>query len=116
MKTRIATVMFLLGIFLTTSSFASEPVPANSQASKEIAKLIKKKLHYPQFAIDSKTECSVYLKLLVNDSGELKVESTNCCSEKMKDFTITTIENIKSEDLTVYSGHWMLIKIIYDLR
>ncbi|NOY51533.1 MAG: hypothetical protein GXO88_13345 [Chlorobi bacterium] len=116
MKTRIATVMLLLGMFLSTASFASEPIPANSQVSKELREAIRKKLYYPQFAIDSKTECSVYAKIIVNENGRLEVDRANSSCEKMKDFTVKTIEKIKSDDLSSYSGQWMLMKITYDLR
>ncbi|PLX02293.1 MAG: hypothetical protein C0595_11325 [Marinilabiliales bacterium] len=116
MKTRIATVMLLLGIFIASTAFASEPMPANSLAKKEVKNLIQKKLIYPQFAIDNKIECSVYLNLLINENGMLEVNCANCSCEKVKDFTVKYIEKIKSEDLQNFKGQSMNLKVTYDLR
>lgn len=116
MKTRIATVMLLLGIFIASTAFASEPVPANSQAKNEVKSLVLKKLIYPQFAIDSKTECTVYLSLIINENGMLEVDCANCSCEKVKDFTVKAIKKIKSDDLKNFKGQTMNLKVRYDLR
>lgn len=116
MKTRIATVMLLLGIFIASTAFASEPVPANSLAKNEVKSLIQKKLIYPAFAIDNKTECTVYLSLIINKNGMLEVDKANCSCEKVKNFTIKAIEKIKSADLQNFKGQTMKLKVSYDLR
>lgn len=115
MKTRIATIMLLLGLFLASAAFAAEPVPATTAMKKEVKELIKKKLHYPQFAIDSRTEAIVFLSVNVNQDGSLEVDCANCQCCKMKDFVITTVEKIESEELAKYAGQNMLLKVKFYL-
>ena len=115
MKTRIATILFLLGLFLSTAAFAVEPVPANNQVQKEIKKLVQKRLSYPQFAIDSKTECTVYLKIIVGENGSLEVDCANCYCPKMKDFVVKNVEKIESSKLAGAEGSEMLLKVKFDL-
>jgi hypothetical protein len=115
MKTRIATIMLLLGLFVASTAFAADPVPATKEMKKEIKELVKKKLHYPQFAIDSKTELTVYLSINVMDDGSLEIDCANCSCCKMKDFVIKNIEKIDSEDLVKYAGQNMLLKVRFYL-
>lgn len=115
MKTRIATIMLLLGLFVASTAFAMEPVPANNHVKNEIKQLVKKSMHYPQFAIDKKTECSVFVSITVNENGTLKVDCANCECPNLKNFVIKTIEKINAEDLADYAGQNMLLKIKFDL-
>ena len=115
MKTRIATIMLLLGIFIATTAFATEPVPATTTAKKEIKELVVKKLIYPQFAIDNKIECNVYLSITVNENGSLEVDCANCMCSQLKDFVVKRVEKIQSEDLEKYAGATMLLKVKFDL-
>ncbi|PLX14878.1 MAG: hypothetical protein C0598_00380 [Marinilabiliales bacterium] len=116
MKTRIATVMLLLGLFLASTAFAFEPVPANSQAKKEVKSLIKKHIIYPAFAVENKIECTVYMSLVINENGMLEVDCANCSCPEVKDFTIKTIEKIDSKALKNFKGQTMKLKVTYDLK
>lgn len=116
MKTRIATVMLLLGLFLSSAAFATEPVPANSTATMEIKNLVTKKLSYPQFAIDNKTECDVYLSIKVNKDGSLDVDCANCQCERLKGYVVKSVERINSDKLIDFAGQTMLLKVSFDLK
>lgn len=115
MKTRIATIMLLLGLFVASTAFAMEPVPATNHVKKEIKQLVKKSMHYPQFAIDKKTECTVFLSITVNECGRLEVDCANCSCADLKAFVIKTVEKIENDNLTDYAGQNMLLKIKFDL-
>ena len=115
MKTRIATIMLMLGLFIASTAFATTPVPATKQVRKEIKKQVKRNLCYPQFAIDEKFECCVSLSIIVNDDGSLDVDCANCVSQKMKDYVIKSVENIKTKDLAQYAGQTMLLRVRFDL-
>lgn len=116
MKTRIATIMLMLTVFLGTTAFANEPIPASSQVKKEVKQLIQKKLLYPQFAIDNGNESAVFVRLIIDKNGRLTVDCANCACGEMKKYTIKAIERIKSKDLMAYAGQTMNLKISYDLR
>ena len=65
MKTRIATLMILLGLFLSVTTFAKQPVPASKAVSQSVAKLIESELDYPEFAIKKKYECHVVVSIVI---------------------------------------------------
>lgn len=115
MKTRIATIMLMLGLFLASAAFAAEPIPATTAMKQNVKELIKKKLHYPQFAIDSRTETTVFLSLKVNKEGSLEVDCINCSCCKMRDFVKKNVEKIESEELVKYAGQNMLLKVKFYL-
>jgi len=115
MKTRIATIMLMLGLFMASTAFANEPVPAKDYVKKEIKQEVRKKLCYPQFAIDNKTECYVYVSITVNEKGRLDVDCANCECTKLKNYVVKTIERIKVDNLAEYAGQNMLLKIKFDL-
>jgi len=115
MKTRIATIMLMLGLFVASTAFANEPVPAKDYVKKEIKQAVKKRLSYPQFAIDNKTECYVYVSITVNENGRLEVDCANCECTKLKDYVVKTIEKIKADDMADYAGQNILLKIKFDL-
>ncbi len=69
MKTRIATLAILLGLFISTTAFANEPVPASKAIAASVADLIEEELVYPDFAIEDKFEGDVVLELLIEEDG-----------------------------------------------
>ena len=116
MKTRIATTMLLLGLFLATTAF-SNPLSKtpSQQMRKEIKQQVKQNVKYPKFAIDEKFDCFVLISIIVQSDGSLDVDCANCASAKMKDYVVTAIENIQSEKLQKYSGEAMLLKVKFGL-
>jgi hypothetical protein len=115
MKTRIATIMLLLGLFIASTAFATTPTPATEQGRNEIKKQVKRHLTYPQFAIDEKFECCVSLSIIVNEDGSLEVDCANCVSQEMKDYVVKSVERIKTKKMTQYAGQTMLLRVKFDL-
>ena len=115
MKARIATLMIVLGVFLATTAFAKEPVPASKAVSTSVAKLIQQELEYPEFAIEDKFECCVLVSVIIQDDGTFEVDCANCVSDKMKKYVVEEIENILSEHHAQYAGQQVLMKIKFDL-
>ncbi len=115
MKTRIATIMLMMALFVASTAFATTPVPATEQVRNEIKKLVEKKLIYPQFAIDENFECCVLLSIVVAEDGTLDVDCANCVSQKMKDYVVKTVEKIKTKDLAQYAGQTVLLRVKFDL-
>jgi hypothetical protein len=115
MKTRIATLMILLGLFLTTTAFAKEPVPASKAVAQSVAKFIEKELVYPEFALEEKFECCVAVSVVIQDDGSFEVDCANCISARMKEEIVKQIENIDSDKYARYAGQNVLIKINFDL-
>ncbi len=116
MKTRIATLLFVFGLFIVSSAFAMEPVPASKAVSKKIASLIEDELDYPEFAIVDKFECCVSIMVLVQDDGTFDVTGANSASKDMIKHVIKTIENMEPEELDKYAGQEVGIKINFELR
>lgn len=115
MKTRIATLVFALGLFLVTTAFANEPVPASKAVAKSVAKLIESELEYPEFAIKDKFECCVAVSVVIQDDGSFNVDCANCINDDMKEYVVETIENIVSEKYTQYAGQTVLLKVKFNL-
>ncbi len=116
MKTRIATLMIVLGVFLATTAFAKEPVPASKAVSKSVAKLIENELEYPEFAIKEKFECCVLVSVIIQDDGTFVVDCANCVDKRMKDYVIEEIEDILSEHHAQYANQKVLIRVKFDLK
>ena len=115
MKTRIATLMILLGIFLTTTAFANEPVPASKAVAQSVAKLIQSELEYPEFAIKDKFECCVLVSLVIQDDGSFEVDCAKCIDDDMKEYVVGQIEEMYSEKFSAYAGQQVLLKVNFDL-
>ena len=115
MKTRIATVFLMLGLFLVSTAFASETPMASKKARKEVAKIIKKEVKYPEFAVENEFECCVTVSIVIQKDGSMEVDCANCIDEKMKDYVVSTLENLKTEDLEEYAGQNVLVRIKFNL-
>jgi len=115
MKTKIATLILSIGLFLSVSAFAGEPVPASKAVAQSVTELVKSNLEYPEFAIKEKFECCVALKIIIRDDGSLHVDAANSTNDKMKDYVIEQIEKISSKDLVRHSGESVLVKVKFDL-
>lgn len=115
MKTRIATLVVLMGLFLSASVFAKEPVPASKAVAQSVAELVKSNLEYPEFAVNEKFECCVAVKIVIQDNGTFYVESANSISEDMKNYVIEQIEKMSSEEMARYGGQSVLVKVKFDL-
>ena len=115
MKTRIATLMIVFGLFIAASAFANQPVPASKAVSKSVAKLIKSELDYPEFAIEEKFECCVVVSIVIQDDGSFDVDCANCISKEMKKYVVKQIESINTEDFARYAGQNVLLKIKFDI-
>ena len=115
MKTRIAALVILCGLFLSASVFAGEPVPASKAVAQSVAKNVQKKLNYPQFAIDKKLECCVMVSIVINDDGSLKVDAANSVDKNLKNYVVKQIEKISSADYTRYAGQTILVRVKFNL-
>jgi len=116
MKTRIATLLFVVGMFLVSTTFANEPVPASKAVHKSVAKLIQSELEYPEFAISEKFECCVIISVIIQDDGSFEVDCANCVSDRMKNYVVHEVEQILSEEHARYAGQSVLIKVKFDLK
>jgi len=115
MKTRIATLMLVMSIFLASTAFANEPVPANRAAANSVTKYVEKKLKYPEFAIEDKFECCVVVSLVIQDDGTLEVDGSNSVDKEMKEYVVKEIESFQNEKFVQYAGQRVLLKINFDL-
>jgi len=115
MKTRIATSLLLLGLFVATTAFSNSlSKTPYQQMRKEIKKQVRQNVKYPQFVTDKNFNCFVLVSIIVQNDGSLDVDCANCASVKMKDYVVNAIENIQSEKLKKYSGQTMLLKVKFD--
>lgn len=116
MKTRIATLALLFGLFISTTAFASEPVPASKYVASTVADFIEEELEYPEFAIVNKYEGDVVVKVVIEDDGTFDVVQANAHDESMKNHVIEMIEDMDSDTFDQYAGQSVLIKVSFDLR
>lgn len=116
MKTRIATLALLFGLFISTTAFASEPVPASKYVSSTVADFIEEELEYPEFAIENKYEGVVVVKVVIEDDGTFDVVQANAHDESMKNHVIRMIEDLDSDTFDQYAGQSVLVKVTFDLK
>ncbi len=115
MKTRIAILTLLLGLFITGTAFAAEPVPATKSAREAVVNFLENEITYPAFASENNVECCVYIDVTVKDDGSLDVNGANCNNCKMKHHVVKAIEEAKDEDLAQYAGQKVLVKVNFTL-
>ena len=118
MKTRIATLAILIGLFISATAFASEPVPvpASKAVASSVATLIEDELEYPEFAIKDKFQGDVVIELLIEDDGTFNVLKANSYDENMKEHVVEQIENLDSDKFDQYAGQTVLVKVNFDLE
>ncbi|MCF6170250.1 MAG: hypothetical protein L3J31_09380 [Bacteroidales bacterium] len=115
MKTRIATVLLLSGLFLSSTAFSGELPAATKSARKEVLKVIKKELTYPQFAIGKNFECCVMVKVIVREDGSLHVDCVNSVDPIMKEYVTKKLGKLKTEKLEGFAGQQVLVRIKFKL-
>ena len=94
MKTRIATLLIVLGIFVGGSAFASKPVIASKAVTSSVAKQLKEEMKYPSFAIDQQLQCCVVVRIAIQEDGTLDVIESNSMSKELEKHVIKTIDHI----------------------
>lgn len=115
MKSRIATFLIAVSMFIVGTAFASTPVTLPNDASKAVSSLLKQELKYPKFAKDEKFECCVLVRLIINKDGSFKVDCINCTSPTMKEHVTNAIEKISKKELAKYAGMQICYKINFKL-
>lgn len=115
MKTRIATLVVVFGVFLLNIACANEPIPASKAVSKSVAELIQKEMTYPDFAREDHFQCCVLIKVMINNDGTFTVECANCKNEQLKKHVINTVENIISKEHIFFAGNSVNIKVNFKL-
>ena len=115
MKSRIATFLIALCMFMSGTAFAINPVNLNSDASKAVASLLKQEIDYPKFAKEENFECCVLVRIIVADDGTFKADCVNCKCSKMKAHVSKTIENINKKEFSKYAGQEFSFKIDFKL-
>ena len=116
MKTRIATLALLFGLFISATAFANEPVPASKYVASTVADFIEEEMTYPEFAIEDKYEGDVVVKIVIEEDGTFDVVAANAHDEEMKDHVIEMIEKLDSDTFDAYAGQSVLVKLSFDLR
>lgn len=115
MKTRIATLMFLAVLFITSTAFATPPVTATAAARNSVKELLKKELTYPEFAIEQKLECCVVVSITIQDDGSFEVDEANCVCPSMKTEVVKDIESLGGDKFAKYAGQHLHMKVKYTL-
>lgn len=116
MKTRIATVAILLGLFISTTAFANEPVPASKAVASSVADYIEDEMEYPEFAIKEKFQGDVVIQLTIEEDGTFDVTAANSHHNAMINYVVKEVEKLDSDEYDQYSGQTVLIKLTFDLR
>ena len=116
MKTRIATLTLLFGLFISFTAFASEPVPASKYVASTVADFIEEEMEYPEFAIKNKYEGDVVVKVVIEEDGTFDVVQANAHDLEMKNHVIKMIERLDDDTFDQYAGQSVLIKLTFDLR
>ena len=111
MKTRIATLLVMLGMLITTLASANEPVPASKAVSKSVANLIKSELEFPDFARESNFECCVLVRITIQSDGTFNVDCVNSMNLQLKNYVINQIEDIISEEHAVFAGQTVSMRV-----
>lgn len=118
MKTRIATLMIVLGLFVTANIYANEPVPASKAVAVSVANYIADEMDYPEFAIEQKFECCVVVKLTIQEDGTFAVDAANSINESMKKHVVSAIHELdeKADYYSQFAGMELNLKLKFDLK
>ena len=116
MKTRIAALAILLGLFISTTAFANEPVPASKFVASSVADYIENEIEYPEFAIKDKYEGKVVIKIVIEEDGTFDVVQANAHNADMKKHVIDLVESLDNDKFDQYAGQSILVKVSFDLR
>lgn len=118
MKTIIATLLLVFGLFLTSSTFANEPVPASKAVSNSVATYIYDNIDYPESAIKEKWEGVVVVRLTIQKNGTFAVDASNSVDERMRKQVVSAIYDL-DENAAYYAqfaGQQVTLKLKFDLK
>lgn len=116
MKSRIATYLIAICMFLTGTAFAVNPVtPPKAETSKVVANLLQQELKYPKFAKDINFECCVLVRLTIEKDGSIAVKFANSTSANMKSYVTKSIEQIDKKEFAKYAGQEFDFRINFKL-
>ncbi|NQU35852.1 MAG: hypothetical protein HQ521_21695 [Bacteroidetes bacterium] len=115
MKSRIATFLIALCMFMAGTAFAINPVNQNTNASKAVASLLKQEIDYPKFAKEENFEYCVLVRIIISQDGTFKADCVNCNCSRMKAHVIKVIENINMKEFSKYAGKEFNFKIDFKL-
>jgi outer membrane biosynthesis protein TonB len=116
MKTRIATLTILLGLFISTTAFANQPVPASKAVASSVANYIEDEMEYPEFAINEKFQGDVVIRIVIEEDGTFDVTEANSQNNSMINYVVREVEKLDSEDFDKYAGQTVLVKLTFDLK
>ena len=118
MKTRIATLVMVFGLFVVSNTFAYPPFPAPRAVAESIANYVSSEMDYPEFAIKDKLESTVVVKLTVKEDGTFAVDAANCIDNRLKKYVITAIHelNEKADYYSQFAGMEVNLKLKFDLK
>ena len=118
MKTRIATLVMVFGLFVAVSAFANEPIPASKAVTNSVSTHIASEMDYPEFAVKEKFECTVVVKLTIQEDGTFAVDAANCIDDRMRKHVIAAIDELdeKAEYYSRFAGMEVNLKLKFDLK
>ena len=118
MKTKIATLLIVFGLFVASNAFAYPPFPAPKAVAESIANYVTNEIDYPEFAVKDKLESIVVVKLTVQEDGTFTVDAANCIDNRLKKHVIAAIHelNEKAEYYSQFAGMEVNLKLIFDLK
>ena len=118
MKTRIATLVMVFGLFVSANTYANEPIPASKAVTSSVSTHIANEIDYPEFAVKEKFECTVVVKLTIQEDGTFAVDAANCTDERMRKHVISTIHKLdeKAEYYSQFAGQQVFLKVKFDLK
>lgn len=116
MKTRIATLAILLGLFISTTAFANQPVPASKAVASSVANYIEDEMEYPDFAINEKFQGDVVIRIVIKEDGTFDVIDANSYHNNMINYVVREVEKLDSDEFDKYAGQTVLVKLTFDLK
>lgn len=116
MKTRIATLAILLGLFISTTAFANQPVPASKAVASSVANYIEDEMEYPDFAINEKFQGDVVIRIVIKEDGTFDVTDANSYHNNMINYVVREVEKLDSDEFDKYAGQTVLVKLTFDLK
>jgi len=91
MKTKIITLVSLMILTVTITG----KVSAKSIDPKEMDKILKKEISYPDFARQQKLEGIVLVNFSVNPDGTIAVNLTNQSDASLKDYVVSKLKQLR---------------------
>lgn len=108
--------LIALMVLGTVSMASATETATKANAADLLAKVVKEKINFPKFLkSEGIKKTAVLVEFTLNDNGQVEVLNTCNCDERIKDYIIAQIEEIRLNDINHEAGDKYLLRLNFEL-